>query len=127
MKAEWNIEELTEELKGKAKAALPIIGNNVQAQAAANTPVITGNLKGSICWATKDETGGDSEAIDKPDDDYTVRIGSVVEYAARVELGFVGTDSLGRSYSQAPKPYLQPALESNKEQIIQIIQDAINK
>lgn len=32
-----------------------------------------------------------------------------VPYARRLELGFVGTDSLGRHYSDPPKPYLRPA------------------
>lgn len=31
-------------------------------------------------------------------------------YARRLELGFFGTDSLGRRYAQAPRPYLRPAL-----------------
>lgn len=32
-----------------------------------------------------------------------------VPYARRLELGFVGTDSKGRRYNQAPRPYLVPA------------------
>jgi len=35
--------------------------------------------------------------------------GSNVEYARRIEHGFVGKDRLGRNYNQAPKPYLHPA------------------
>ena len=30
-------------------------------------------------------------------------------YARRVELGFMGTDKLGRRYNQFPQPYLYPA------------------
>lgn len=36
-------------------------------------------------------------------------VGTNLEYARRIEHGFVGKDSLGRSYNQAPKPYLHPA------------------
>jgi len=45
------------------------------------------------------------------------KVGTNLEYARRLELGFVGTDKLGRKYNQAPRPYLRPALEKNKEMI----------
>ena len=45
------------------------------------------------------------------------KVGTNLEYARRLELGFVGTDSLGRKYDQAPRPYLRPALEINRENI----------
>lgn len=38
------------------------------------------------------------------------RIGSNVEYARRLELGFVGRDAKGRNYAQAPRPFLRPSL-----------------
>lgn len=44
-----------------------------------------------------------------------------VPYARRLELGFVGTDSLGRRYNQAPRPYLRPGLRNNQERIRQMI------
>jgi len=48
------------------------------------------------------------------------RVGTNLEYARRVELGFVGTDKLGRKYNQAPRPYLRPALEKSKKIIKQM-------
>jgi len=45
------------------------------------------------------------------------RVGTNLEYARRVELGFVGTDSLGRTYNQAPRPYLRPALHKCEKTI----------
>jgi hypothetical protein len=33
---------------------------------------------------------------------------STDEYARRIELGFKGTDSLGRNYSQDPRPFIEP-------------------
>ena len=42
------------------------------------------------------------------------RVGTNLEYARRLELGFVGQDSLGRTYNQAPRPYLRPALFINE-------------
>ncbi len=46
-----------------------------------------------------------------------VMVGSNLEYARRVELGFVGKDKLGRHYNQAARPYLRPALEANQAAI----------
>ncbi len=45
------------------------------------------------------------------------RVGAYLPYTARLELGFVGTDVLGRTYNQAPRPFLRPALEKNLEVI----------
>ncbi|MBA7705057.1 hypothetical protein ES703_113881 [subsurface metagenome] len=45
------------------------------------------------------------------------RVGTNLEYARRVELGFVGTDKLGRIYNQAPRPYLRPALHKCEKTI----------
>lgn len=39
-------------------------------------------------------------------------VGTNVEYARRLELGFVGTDSAGRVVDQAPRPFLRPTLAS---------------
>lgn len=35
--------------------------------------------------------------------------------AYRLEYGFVGTDSLGRHYNQAPRPHIRPAIAVTKE------------
>ena len=61
----------------------------------------TGTLKGRI-----------THEIDKAN--MRGRVGTNLEYARRLELGFVGVDSIGRRYNQAPRPYLRPALEINK-------------
>jgi hypothetical protein len=42
------------------------------------------------------------------------RVGTDVVYDPRLELGFVGTDSLGRNYNQAPRPHVRPAFEETK-------------
>ncbi len=44
-----------------------------------------------------------------------------VPYALRMELGFVGVDSLGRHYNQAPRPFLRPALYDNSAQVVSIV------
>jgi hypothetical protein len=40
---------------------------------------------------------------------WSARIGPTAVYGRRVELGFTGTDSLGRTYDQKGYPYLGPA------------------
>jgi len=35
-------------------------------------------------------------------------------YARRLELGFFGTDTLGRRYTQAPRPFLRRALQETE-------------
>ncbi|MYW43052.1 HK97 gp10 family phage protein [Streptomyces sp. SID161] len=37
-------------------------------------------------------------------------IGTDLPYGRRLEFGFSGTDSLGRTYNQPPFPHVQPAL-----------------
>jgi hypothetical protein len=43
------------------------------------------------------------------------------KYARRLELGFVGTDSRGRHYSQGPRPWLRPSLEELRPRLPEII------
>jgi hypothetical protein len=38
-------------------------------------------------------------------------------YGRRVELGFTGTDSLGRRYTQRPYPYFTPAVDDSRSRI----------
>lgn len=55
----------------------------------------------------------------------TIGIGTDVEYARRIEFGFVGADSLGRVYNQAAQPYLRPALDENESAILKEISAVI--
>ena len=41
----------------------------------------------------------------------TILIGSGEDYARRIDLGFHGTDSLGRSYDQEAQPFIEPVLD----------------
>ena len=45
-------------------------------------------------------------------------VGSNVEYARRLELGFVGADKAGRIINQKPRPHLIPAYERNRLKIL---------
>lgn len=45
------------------------------------------------------------------------RIGTALKYFRRLELGFKGTDGLGRNVSQGARPSLRPALKENQREI----------
>lgn len=40
-------------------------------------------------------------------------VGTDVEYARRLEEGYVGTDSAGRNVNQGPRPFLRPGITNN--------------
>ena len=46
---------------------------------------------------------------------------SAEEYAARLEKGFVGTDSLGRNVNQRARPFISRALKEQRQKILDII------
>ena len=68
----------------------------------------TGNLMRSI---------GPPVTVSKTRDRVEVAVGSSMEYARRLELGFIGMDSRGRYYHQGPRSFLRPALDENTDQI----------
>lgn len=83
-----------------------------RASAPGETPAVdTGILVNSI------STWVDSQSSDE----ITMGIGSGIIYAARLEFGFMETDSLGRNYHQKPRPYMRPAVDNNEDKIMQAI------
>jgi hypothetical protein len=48
-------------------------------------------------------------------------------YFRRLELGFRGTDSAGRSYSQAPMPTLRPAADKEYKHLARRIKEAFRR
>ena len=54
------------------------------------------------------------------------RVGTNIDYGRRLELGFVGTDSRGRHYNQAPRPYIRPALHKREAAIKLMFKKAIH-
>ena len=55
------------------------------------------------------------------------RVSTNLEYAARIEFGFMGKDSLGRYYNNPAQPYLHPALQKNKRAVKKIVRDEIRR
>jgi HK97 gp10 family phage protein len=91
---------------------------------------ITGNLFRSIRPLTTKKSPGRVEVLVGSDNKYTkapkrkknskarpIVVGSPMEYARRLEHGFMDTDKLGRRYNQQPRPFLRPALDDNTDEI----------
>lgn len=57
------------------------------------------------------ETGGYRARITGEVNGYQVNVYSLDAFAARLEYGFVGVDSLGRHYAQPPQPHFRPAAD----------------
>jgi len=77
-----------------------LVANDAKAMA----PYRTGTLRRSI-------------HLESTEDLLTVKVGTNVPYAARLEYGFTGKDSLGRHYNQPARPYLRPAIENNRQRV----------
>lgn len=59
--------------------------------------------------------------VERDDRAIVGRIGTNVEYARRLELGFTGTDSAGRTVDQAERPFLRPALRNNRDALNRLV------
>jgi hypothetical protein len=142
MQAKFDIAGVEKAITARVEAALELIGGAGVGFASdqwrangysPNTPKDkqTSNLVNSITWSTESFQGPmqgqtDGEAIAMPDRKLSVRIGSNVVYARRVELGFSGKDSKGRTFNQPPKSYLRAGLFAKREVIKAIFQKAIH-
>lgn len=70
-------------------------------------------------------SGGDIGGAVERRDFASVDVGTDVPYAARIEYGFAGRDSLGRFYHQAAQPYLRPAVDENADKVFAEIRDVL--
>jgi hypothetical protein len=84
------------------------IGKSILDTAVANTWSVFTNPTGMLASTITMLTDGP----------LSIEIGSDSPYARRLEEGFEGQDSLGRTYHNAPEPYLYPALESNADEAV---------
>ena len=76
-----------------------------------STPVKTGQYRSSIrADPPVEEFGGPVSYV-----------GSPMPQTRRLEFGFAGADSLGRVYSQAPRPHWRPAFDLRKAEYLNIM------
>ena len=99
----WHGDKAIKSMEQAINVALTASALVVEGQAKALVPVDTGNLRNSI-----------THEVEKKE----ARVGTNVEYGPFVELGTV---------KMAAQPYLNPALEQNKNSIRKIFADAIHK
>ena len=130
--------------------ALEAAGMQIVSYAILNTPIKDGRLVGSITWAT--QSGGSNtrppaspgDGVSTPTNDYTLHVGTNVEYAEVVEYGG------SRTYIIEPKekkalywkgaahpvkrvvhppnpafPFLRPAFDDNRKEIAEIFAEAL--
>jgi len=69
--------------------------------------VVSGTLRRSILPRREGRAGAYS---------WFVEVAPGTPYSRRLELGFYGTDSLGRRYQQPPYPYMKPAREKTQRE-----------
>lgn len=119
------IKYLLEGARFGLKAGVSEAGLLFQEAAKANVPVMTGNLRDHIHTETVVDEPLKQELVVTPVQEAANQYGFDPAYARRIELGFVGADSLGRMYHQAPQPYMRPAFEEHKEAARQIIVSSV--
>ena len=84
-------------------------------ESASTTRKVGGQLRDRIKQDAPVETGQyrdgiHLEVMEESDSKSAVKVVTNAPQAARLEFGFVGSDSLGRYYQQAPQPHWRPAI-----------------
>jgi hypothetical protein len=70
-------------------------------------------------------TGGYRSRLNAEVSGFRVEVGSPDPYAARLEFGFVGVDSLGRHYAQPPHPHFIPGVAEVGPEYTQAIMNIV--
>ncbi len=103
------LQRIQEQISVEARAAVVEVASAVEAAAKQNASgrpgpnVITGTLRRGIVTAPVEPFGAGG---------WQTHVGPTVIYSRRVELGFRGTDSRGRTYDQPGYPFFTPAWSS---------------
>jgi HK97 gp10 family phage protein len=107
--------ELGQRMEANAVTAVVLGANAYKNDVQAGSPYKTGTLRRSIHVSDPETKGNQVIAF----------VGTDLPYAARQEYGFADTDSRGRVYNQAARPYFRPPLDQNKDKYISIIKGAL--
>jgi HK97 gp10 family phage protein len=97
----------------------------VEQEAKAIVPVESGNLQDAIHTENTVDEPEIQEQTVTPAVEAGNKWGFDPAYARRIEMGFIGVDSLGRHYHQAAQPYMRPAYETQKQPAIDAIKNGI--
>lgn len=90
-----------------------------------NAPVLTGRLRDGIHTEVLTDEPTLQQLMVTPVVEAADREGFDPPYARRIELGFVGVDSLGRHYNQAAEPYMRPAYDNEKDNALQAHEEQV--
>jgi len=97
-----DIQRIGENVRKNEAAIAKLMGNEYKNDVQEIIQYVTGTLRRSVHVEMSEENGHP-----------VALVGSNVAYARRLEYGFVGRDSLGRLYNQAPQPRWRPAFDHN--------------
>lgn len=126
-----NTETFMQQMPIAIERALTMIGSEVQKAAVELSPKDTGLLQNSITFALGGRSPAKTTYTDKKGkqtgrysgsapadskDEYSVYVGTNVEYAAHQELG---------TYKNKAHPYLKPALQKNSSKVKKILNDEL--
>ena len=108
-----NVQRASRRVESAISNALSIAAMEIAEAARRRAPYKTGSLRRSI------------QVIEQGPLD--IAVASKLPYAASIEFGFAGRDSLGRVYNQPARPYLRPAIEETKGKAWQIFQEELRR
>lgn len=93
-------------LEGRAKRLMSVANRDgVSPSAPGEAPrVVSGTLRANVAGGAEARSGGLVVAF------LGIRKGPADPYGLRQEVGFIGTDSLGRNVVHLPRPYLIPTV-----------------
>ncbi len=116
-KVRRNLKRLDAQMRGQTSLdAAEAMGFTILASAVPEAPAISGTLRRSNAVERKARS---------------VRAGFGVVYARRVHEGFVGQDSLGRTFNQAGNPYLVRGVRAAQREAVkdagEVVKSAIRK
>lgn len=107
------------------KAGVAAAAQMFEEEEQSTVPVLSGNLRDHIHTETVTDTPAVQTLMVTPIEEAANKYGFEPPYARRIELGFIGTDSLGRHYHQAAEPFVQPAFDNKQDEARAAIVDGI--
>ena len=109
------VEGMVERIDALTRGAVAAGAHLIEAAGKKETPVDTGTLRRS--WFVEGPIGLGLGS-------YLARIGPTTAYARRVDLGFSGSDSMGRTYHQPPNPYAERGYKAAMPAVNALFRDA---
>jgi hypothetical protein len=125
--AKWTDIKWDDALLKIAEKGLVEAGIIIEGQAVALCPVDTGRLRGSITYATSkfrtmvSMPAKPGDEVSEPGDDYTLYVGTNVEYAPYMEYGTC------RRNMETGQPFLRPAMDIKRDEVCRKYAETISE